>query len=258
VSGSDDPYTRVYFRIVDDPRFALVYCSDRALAWWVRLLIGAEGTYPAPAALPRSVSRAALSVLTAPECGLVELVGRDHYRIHGLAAERERRSEQARQNIEGRWGKVYGDLVQPKYDGNTGVILDETRRDETKQDETRQGPISGPDAYCNVTLRFPQKGTPLYDWCSRLGAEWGFEPFETTLRAEFRRDKTFRTLLSRTEATLRRDADRQERNAELARVADGHKPTNPYVSTVERLKAERQHFLEGENESLDSAKPSAD
>lgn len=106
MTAQDDPYVRVYYRIVSDPKFADVYPDDRRLAAWLRLLIVADGTYPAPAPIPRRVNQAAFRHLV--DLGIIDLVGADHYLIHGLQGERGRRSEQARQAAEKRWNGRQG------------------------------------------------------------------------------------------------------------------------------------------------------
>lgn len=94
MTAQDDPYVRVYYRIMDDPKFADVYDDDAAFALWVRLLLHADAMYPAPATLPRGVRRAPLDKLVKAE--LVDLGTGHRYRIHGLTAEREKRAEAAR------------------------------------------------------------------------------------------------------------------------------------------------------------------
>ena len=94
-------YCRVYHSIIDDAKFAAVYQDDRRLALWLRLLIGADQAYPAPAVLQRSANMLALAHLV--EVRLVELVGSDHYRICGLAAERTARSNASRIAARMRW-----------------------------------------------------------------------------------------------------------------------------------------------------------
>ena len=86
MTAQDRPFVRVYYEIIDDPRFERVYPDDHALAAWLRLLIEADAMYPAPAPLPRRVRAQAMRLLI--DEGIVELVNADHYRIHGLAAER--------------------------------------------------------------------------------------------------------------------------------------------------------------------------
>lgn len=87
-------YSRVYHSIKDDPRFERVWPTDQVLAAWLRLLIEADASYPAPASIPRSCKPSPLAVLV--DVGLVELLPNDLYRIHGMATEREQRSEAGR------------------------------------------------------------------------------------------------------------------------------------------------------------------
>ena len=82
-------YSRLYHTLLDDPKFATVYDDDRRWAWYTRLLIAADSTYPAPAPLPRGLPDDVLATLTELEV-LVILRG-SHYRIKALQSERERR-----------------------------------------------------------------------------------------------------------------------------------------------------------------------
>jgi hypothetical protein len=92
MTAQSDPYVRVYYRILDDPKFKAV--DDRALGLWVRLLLQADAMYPATAILPRRVHESSLTKLA--EADLIELLDNDRYRVKGLAAERETRAESAR------------------------------------------------------------------------------------------------------------------------------------------------------------------
>ena len=124
---ADNPYTRVYHSIVDDPKFAAIYDDDHRLATWLRLLIVAEQAYPASANIPTGTHRASVAALA--DCGLIDLGTGSRYRVHGLASERDMRSQSARNAAAVRWHS----------NGNTGGMLDETRRDEHRQDKTSQG-----------------------------------------------------------------------------------------------------------------------
>lgn len=88
------PYSRIYHSIVDDPKFANIYDDDRRLATWLRLLIVAEQAHPASAYIPEGTNRGALTALV--DCGLIDIGTGRRFRIHGLDAERGRRSEAAR------------------------------------------------------------------------------------------------------------------------------------------------------------------
>jgi hypothetical protein len=145
VSGQERPYARVYLDVPDDPRFAEVYGDDAAFAAWVRLLMGAEGAYPASAAIPRSASPEALGKLVA--AGLVELVPGDRYRIHGLKAERDRRSAvgraggiasgEARRRMNGA-ANGRATNAERSFDGLANTVAQDeprTSRDETSRAE---------------------------------------------------------------------------------------------------------------------------
>lgn len=100
MSGAKDPYVKVYYGIADDPRFGQVFESDAALATWLRLLIIADGAWPASAHLPASCKPRALRTLV--EAGLVELTGH-RFRIHGMDAERSKRADHASRASRERW-----------------------------------------------------------------------------------------------------------------------------------------------------------
>lgn len=94
MSREPGEYVRVYLSIREDPRFAEVYGDNDRLATWLRLLMEADAVWPAAAPVPRAVHEPSLAALV--EAGIIELRPLDHYRVHGLDAERERRSELGR------------------------------------------------------------------------------------------------------------------------------------------------------------------
>ena len=93
-AGALVSYTRVYYSILDDEKFDGIRDDMRLFGSWVMLLVVADMAYPAPAFVPPTVPKAALRRLT--ECGLVDELAGHRYRIHGLEAERSRRSAAAR------------------------------------------------------------------------------------------------------------------------------------------------------------------
>lgn len=101
MSAARDPYVKVYYRIADDPRFESVFEDDAALAAWLRLLLIADGSWPASAHIPASCKPKALNVLV--KAGLVELTGNRRFRIHGMDAERSRTSDHAARASRARW-----------------------------------------------------------------------------------------------------------------------------------------------------------
>ena len=84
-----DEYSRIYWTIVDDPKFAEVFDDDRRWAAYTRLLMAAEQAYPSAAALPRWLADDVMEYLV--KVRIIELVRGSAYRIVGLKAEREGR-----------------------------------------------------------------------------------------------------------------------------------------------------------------------
>ena len=94
-------YVRVYHTIVDDPRFADVFHNPARLGTWLQLLLLADALYPASAPMPPYANRAAVRALV--DCGLIELAEHGQYVVHGLAAERAKRSNIGRTGAAMRW-----------------------------------------------------------------------------------------------------------------------------------------------------------
>ncbi len=103
MTAQSDPYVRVYYRIIDDPKFSNVYDDKSTLGWWLTLLLAADATYPAPANLPRRLPKRSLDTLVA--AGLIVREGDDRYRVHGLKSERELRSEVGKAGANARWSQ---------------------------------------------------------------------------------------------------------------------------------------------------------
>jgi len=94
VSSDRRPYSRIYWSVLEDERFDGIRESERYMGAWTILLIAADMAYPAPAYVPPTISKPSLTALIGS--GLVEQLAGGRFRIHGLEAERTRRSEAAR------------------------------------------------------------------------------------------------------------------------------------------------------------------
>jgi hypothetical protein len=78
-----------------------VWDDDAALATWLRLLVAADGSWPAPAELPRYVKDKPLASLTA--AGLVVVERTHRFRIKGMDADRNARRNAASNAAASRW-----------------------------------------------------------------------------------------------------------------------------------------------------------
>lgn len=133
-------YSRVYWSVVDDPKFASIYDNDHHLATWLRLLLVADQSHPASANVPSGTRRP--SVVALAEAGLIDLGTGSRFRVHGLDAERERRRIAATSRgapvdrpPTGRGPNGHQTVTRPDP---TGIQTRGLRRDEveTRRDET--------------------------------------------------------------------------------------------------------------------------
>lgn len=99
MTAQRDPYVRVYYSIVDDPKFAGMKLETKGA--WLDLLLAADAMYPAPAPLPRWLPKRIQAELV--QRGLVDLEGTHHFRIHGLESERSKRSAAGKAGADARW-----------------------------------------------------------------------------------------------------------------------------------------------------------
>ena len=90
-------YVRVYYEIIDDPKFVGIYDNDHHLATWMRLLIAADAVWPASATLPVGTRKASIVALS--EAGLIVVTG-TRFRVHGLDSEREKRKRLAQHSAD--------------------------------------------------------------------------------------------------------------------------------------------------------------
>lgn len=145
------PYSRVYWSVVDDPKFAAIYDDDKHLSTWLRLLLVADQAHPASANIPLGTRRT--SVIALAEAGLIDMGTGSRYRVHGLDAERARRKEAATTRKPERGPN--GTPTVPGREANglgvRGLSLDEPRQDETsitpRKREPKNGSPSLIDAY---------------------------------------------------------------------------------------------------------------
>lgn len=238
MTAQNDPYVRVYYRIIDDPKFDGVYDNDASLATWLRLLLAADAMYPAPATLPRSVKPAALERLVKAE--LVDLLPGDRYRLHGLKGERERRQDQARKAARKRWDDTGPDAdAMPEQSGSNAPASEPAMHSAPLQAEPLQSAPrlstgeemdesmkDGADAYYSVTGRFPTDR--VLSWINRLTKVYGDELFAKLLSKCYLEDSNPRDLLGRVEERCKAIYHRQHkdeikaesRKAELQALAD--------------------------------------
>ena len=137
---ADDPYLRVYRRIVDDPRFARVYGNDRALATWLRLSVEKMPAWPSSASLPYGTTKATLALLE--EVGLIVRQSGNRYRVPDLDEERDKRRQSASSAAASRWNDAAAspEHVQPAERGHCGRHAYPNRTEPTRAEPSRPTP----------------------------------------------------------------------------------------------------------------------
>lgn len=245
MTAQTDPYVRVYYRIIDDPKFEGVYDHDATLATWLRLLLAADAMYPAPATLPRSVKPAALQRLVKAE--LVDLLPGDRYRLHGLKGERDRRQEQARKAARKRWDDAgeTADAMPEQSDSTAGASGNGMHSDPLQAEPSQSTPRlstgeemdesmkDGADAYYSVTGRFPSDR--VLSWINRLTKLYGDDLFSRLLAKCYLEDANPRDLLGRVEERCKAIYHRQHKD-EIK--AESRKAEISALESIQRQEAE--------------------
>lgn len=92
-------YSRVYWSVMDDERFADVWPNQSALGLWLQLLLLADASWPVRPNLPPPSDELTLLV----QASLIIPVGRYQYRVRGMDDEKVRRQEHGRAAALHRW-----------------------------------------------------------------------------------------------------------------------------------------------------------
>ena len=249
MGSQDRPYVRVYYSIVDDPRFEAVFDDDPALALWLRLLLIADAAYPASATLPVTARKRPLDCLVGS--GLVELLRNGRYRIHGMDGERERRRSESRsggqvraetgaRDDHGRYTTGGPQRWTPQVDttgGDQRVQPSEPSLAETSRAEpARAREADALDDYYTLTTRYPIGRTAA--WLTELANEFGHPMTGQALAAEWALAADPRTVLSRTADRLRAEAHHAERERAKPRPRKRETPEE-----AERVDAERRALI---------------
>lgn len=240
------PYSRVYWSIVDDAKFSDVYDDDRKLATWLRLLILHDQSYPASAPIPRGTNGKALQSLV--EVGLVDLMIGDRFRIHGLDRERARRrpANAGPPPVPDLPPPGPGPEPEGNRNGYQGLSRAEPSKDETRQAEPSTATPDPASVLWNLTGKYPKEGG--LRWVDELTSSYGPEAVIRALATCHRQDPHANTILGRTQDLLRAEAralDLKEQARVRASLKERRATPQPEIDPV-ALEAEIAKILRGE------------
>ncbi len=136
---SDRPYSRIYWEVMADTKFDGIREDARHFGAWALMLVVADMAWPVPAYVP-PVPKASVALLVKNE--LVDLLPGGRFRIHGLDAERGRRSGEQKNGGLVRASTAQRDagghfLPAVVPSGGPAVVpsVVQLSRDETRRDE---------------------------------------------------------------------------------------------------------------------------
>jgi hypothetical protein len=228
-----DQHVRIYYSVVDDPKFATIYPNDLHFLTYIRLLMEADKWHPSPAPIPRKIRKPSLTELV--RVGIVDLVNADHYRIHGLEAERERRSRRGQAGAAMRWGNANAlrDAAHSAHD----ALLAEGKQ-EQEQRHSRSSSTTDPHIlFEELTGRFPSAvNQAILDEASGLFGSPSRTCSELVTAAAA--DKDWTTLAKRVKnVALREERDRRQNELRDERTRNAAKraplPTLRYGNTAD-------------------------
>jgi hypothetical protein len=204
------PYARIYQCVVDDPKFEDIFDNDAHWACYTRLLMLAEQAWPQSAYIPASARRASVRLLA--ERTIIDLVGGGRFRIHGLDAERQRRSERSQKAADNRWNRPTED-VQPSA-GDDPLV-----------------------AYSSLIGSHPTQ--KAIKWLDEIAAKYGAKALTKALGQAAKDGATTGKLIGEAQAVLvgwEREAAQREKDAEKAK-RDSRRDAGVWQRRVEAYRA---------------------
>ena len=209
----DRRHIRIYYSIIDDAKFDDIRGDDHHFSTWVRLLMAADSVWPASADLPATARKSSIAALEV--AGIIDLMKGSRFRIHGLDAERERRSAQPTQAARTRWQNADALRSDSGRTALAGTPAMRTEHSNSRAEEEHSnsgngyptdGDYDAQDRYYQLTGYRPWG---IWSGEKLLAAERDYGRAETiaALEAEWTSSPDRKTILDRVLARLARDAD---------------------------------------------------
>jgi len=200
-------YCRVYYDVIDDPKFKDIYPDKVALGWWLTLLLIADAMWPASAPLPYGIDEQILARLVKRDIVIVE---GPMYRLKGLDKERSQRSRAAADAARMRWHS------DRNATASSSEMPSQAKPSQAKPSlATRESDDDIVAVYHDLTLRTPKK--TVMEWLDRLVSQDGFDAVVAAMQQEWTSDPDPSTFLGRVESTLQVASRKEAKAREEAR-----------------------------------------
>lgn len=225
---SDRPYSRLYWSVMDDDKFDGIREDMRHFGTWSLLLMVADMAWPAPAFLPPAPKASVAALVTA---GLVDLLSGNRYRVHGLDAERGRRSDAAREaGLASARSRGVGTPVQRPFNArSTESQLARPSRELAENEPSQADDRDALDRFYELTGWNPW----TLDWRREelvaLQNDYGVTATIAALDAAWSKNPDRKALTKAAAALLARDADRAKEAARAERKTRPVRVIDPAV-----------------------------
>jgi hypothetical protein len=203
------PYSRHYWKLIDDPKFVDVFDNDHHYACWSRLLMLADQAWPASAHIPASARKSSVAKLAQVE--LILLLPGGRFRMIGTQAEREKRSHHAAHAAASRWGTVSNaesnapSIAAGNAHASGGRMPSKAEQEQSKEEQHSTPRAPDPaDAYWSLTGKYPNGGA--LSWIDDMSASYGPDAVVRAVAKAHLEDKAVSTLLGRAQDILRSEA----------------------------------------------------
>lgn len=240
------PYSRIYWSVMDDPKFDGIREDVRLFGSWSLCLVLADMAWPAPAYVPPTIQRSAFRRLV--DCQLLDELPGHRFRVHGLDKERAVRSAHGAHAASGRWSNADSNApsIAPSnaqsMPSHSQVIAEAV--DETKAEAQAPREPDPADVYWNLTGTYPKDRALA--WIDELASKFGGLPTIKALAQAHGADRHTNTLLGRAADILAHEARvlSQKAQAEVRAELEAKRAAPRVVVDPEALKAEIRRMLE--------------
>ena len=229
------PYSRIYWSVMDDTKFDDIRADMRHFGTWSLMLVVADMAYPAPAYIPPTAPKRSVQALV--DAGLVDLLPGFRFRVHGLDAERGRRSQRARESVSHRYDTPTTVEIET-YDRSTTDLLAETEPRQSKAEAVVARETDPADAYWSLAGRYPTGKVIV--WIDDLSGKYGQEATTRAIVKAHVEDGSISTLLGRAANILAAEArslDRKERADEQQRLREKRAVPKPMTGPDAEFRA---------------------